>query len=82
VAEGLASRAQKAKQISPHLDPRAMGWVMLALHYGLNVLAVLDPEVDLERCKQLMLSMTFGGFDSGRDEMEVGDPSRNGQEDG
>jgi AcrR family transcriptional regulator len=61
VAEGLIAQAQKAGQVSPDLDAQAAGWVMLATHYGLNLLAILDPEIDLERCKDATLALTFGG---------------------
>lgn len=61
VAEGVIVRAQEQGQLRPDLDSRAMAWIMLATHYGTNVLAALDPAVDLERCKAMMLAMVFGG---------------------
>ena len=60
VAEGLIARAQQQGQLRPDLDSTAMAWVMIATHYGTNLLAVLDPTVDLERCKEMMLAMVFG----------------------
>lgn len=62
LAEGLVTRAQKADQISGRYDPRAVAWVMLATHYGLNLLAVLDPEIDLDKSKDVMLAMVFDGL--------------------
>lgn len=62
VAEGLVKRAQQAGQIASRLNPRAVAWVMLATHYGSNLLAVLDPEVDLNMAKEVMVAMTFGEF--------------------
>lgn len=62
VAEGLIVRAQAVGRVAPELDAQAAGWVMLATHYGLNVLAVLDPEIDLRRCKDVALALTFGGL--------------------
>lgn len=62
IVEGLVARAQKGDQLSSTLDPRAVAWVMLATHYGSNLLAVLDPEVDLEKCKEVMLAMVAGGL--------------------
>ncbi|HEX6147181.1 MAG TPA: TetR/AcrR family transcriptional regulator, partial [Acidimicrobiia bacterium] len=62
IAEGMVRRAQAAEQISSRLDPRAVAWVMLATHYGSNLLAVLDPEVDLEKSKEVMVAMIFGEF--------------------
>lgn len=64
LAEGLVTRAQKAEQISGRFDPRAVAWVMLATHYGLNLLAVLDPEINLQKSKDVMLAMVFGGLTS------------------
>lgn len=60
IVEGLVRRAQEAEQISSQLDPRAVAWVMLATHYGSNLLSVLDPEVDPEKSKEVMLAMVFG----------------------
>lgn len=82
IAEGLVSRAQRADQMSPELDPRAVAWIMLALHYGLNVLAALDREVDLEKCKDVMLTMTFGGFASRPGTQSANDRSREERGDG
>lgn len=62
IAEGMVRRAQAAEQISSQLDPRAVAWVMLATHYGSNLLAILDEEVDLERSKEVMVAMVFGEF--------------------
>lgn len=62
IVEGMVRRAQAAEQISSRLDARAVAWVMLAAHYGSNLLAVLDPEVDLERSKEVMVAMVFGEF--------------------
>jgi len=62
IAEGLVRRAQAAEQITSWLDPRAVAWVMLATHYGSNLLAVLDPEIDLEKSKEVMVAMIFGAF--------------------
>jgi AcrR family transcriptional regulator len=64
VAEGLIARAQRTGQASPALDAQAAAWVMLATHYGLNLLAILDPEIDLERCKDVALALTFGELTS------------------
>jgi len=62
VAEGLVGRAQERGQIAREFDSRSVTWVMLATHYGLNVLAVLNPEVELDKCRDVMLAMSFGGF--------------------
>lgn len=62
VAEGLVGRAQERGEIAAEFDSRSVTWVMLATHYGLNVLAVLNPEVDLDKCRDVMLAMSFGGF--------------------
>lgn len=62
IAEGLIVRAQQQGQLNPNLDSRAIAWVMLATHYGANILAVVDPEVDLEKGKEVMVAMFFGGL--------------------
>ncbi|HEX6299765.1 MAG TPA: TetR family transcriptional regulator [Acidimicrobiia bacterium] len=62
IVEGLVRRAQEAEQISSRLEPRAVAWVMMATHYGSNLLAVLDPEIDLEKSKEVMLALVFGEF--------------------
>lgn len=65
VAEGLVLRSQAGGQLAPQFDPRSVAWVMLATHYGLNVLAVLNPEIDLKKCRDVLLAMSFGGFVAG-----------------
>lgn len=62
IVEGLVTRAQSGNQISSRVDPRVVAWVMLATHYGSNLLAVLDPEIDLEKSKEMMVAMVFGGL--------------------
>lgn len=62
IVEGLVRRAQGAEQISSRLDPRAVAWVMLATHYGSNLLAVLDPEIDLNKASEVMVAMIFRGL--------------------
>jgi len=62
MVEGLVKRAQEAGQILSRLDPRAVAWVMIATHYGSNLLAVLDPEVDLGKAKEVMVTIVFGGL--------------------
>lgn len=60
VTESLVARGQHAGQISADLDARATAWVMVALHYGSTLLGILDPEVDLARCKDVALAMLAG----------------------
>lgn len=62
IVEGLVRRGQERGQIPLRLDAGAVARVMLACHYGLNLQAVLDPDVDLEECKEVMLAMAFGWF--------------------
>lgn len=62
VVEGLVVRAQEQGQIPSTLDTKAMARVMLGAHYGLNVQAVLDPEVDLVECARAMVSLVFGRY--------------------
>lgn len=73
IVESLVERGQFSAQISPEFEARAVAWVALATHYGLNLLAVLDPTVDLESCKKVSLAMMRGlatadnEFESGRE---------------
>lgn len=60
VVEALVNRGQRSAQISPDFDARAVAWVALAIHYGLNLLGVLDPTVDLEDCRKVSLAMIRG----------------------
>lgn len=53
-------RAQQAGQVSPEVHPLAVAWVMLAIHYGLNLLAVIDEDVDLHECRKVALAMLGG----------------------
>lgn len=72
LVENLVCRAQEAEQISSELDPRAVAWVMLAAHYGSNLLASLDSAVELERCKEVMLALLFGGLTARRAGTQAG----------
>lgn len=77
IAEGLITRAQQQGQLNPNLDSRAIAWVMLAAHYGANILAVVDPEVDLEKGQQVMVAMVLGGLAGETTRSFAGDdPSR------
>lgn len=75
VVEGMVARAQTQGQIAPEHDPRAVARVMLGFHYGLNLQAVLDPDLDLEKCTEVMLAMTFGRFWKGDGSWASGDES-------
>lgn len=82
IAEGLVQRAQEAEQIPSRLDPRAVAWVMLATHYGSNLLAVLDPEIDLEKSKEVMVAMVFGEFTGEQIGVQAGGGTTVGREGG
>ncbi len=60
LAERLVERGQERGQIPAGLDARATAWVMLALHYGTSLLATLDRDVDLARCKDVATTMLSG----------------------
>lgn len=60
IVERLIGTAQQQGQVAPGLDPRAVARVMLAVYDGLSLQAVLDPEIDLEKCKEVMLAMAAG----------------------
>lgn len=80
VVEGLVRRAQETEQISSRLDPRAVAWVMIATHYGSNLLSVLDPEVDPEKSKEVMLAMVFGDLTAGTTKNEGTDNTASQEE--
>jgi AcrR family transcriptional regulator len=65
VVESLVERGQRTGQISAELDARAVAWVALATHYGLNLLGVLDPTVNLESSKEVGLAMIRGLANAG-----------------
>lgn len=58
--EGLIGRAMEGGEISAALDRQALARLMLATHYGMNLQAVLDPELDLEKCGKTMVALLFG----------------------
>jgi len=58
--EGLIGRAMERGEISPTLDRQALARLMLATHYGMNLQAVLDSELDLEKCGETMVALLFG----------------------
>lgn len=60
VVAGLIHRAQEQGQIPASLDGTALARVMLATHYGMNVMAVLDEDVDLEACGETMVALILG----------------------
>lgn len=74
VGAGLAAGGQAAGTIAHGLDPEAVGRVLLAVHDGLNLQAVLDPEMDLARCNDVVLALFAGAFgdDRAEDDRPVG----------
>lgn len=72
VVQGLIRRAQAQGQVPAGFDVAVLSRVMLAAHYGLNVMAVLDEDVDIEACGQLMVALILGG--------DSQDPSAEGEE--
>lgn len=61
VAEGLIRRAQAQGQVPAGFDGKVLARVMLAAHYGLNMMAVLDEDVDIEACGEMMVALILGG---------------------
>ena len=57
VIEGLIRRAQAQGQVPAILDETVLARAMLATHYGLNVMAVLDEDVDIEACGEMMVAL-------------------------
>lgn len=68
IAEGLVRRAQEQGEIDARFDPDALVRVLLAIHEGLNLQAVLDPAIDLEKCEDVAMAMFFDCLKSGGDE--------------
>lgn len=65
VGEELMVRVQEKRGISSGVDARAAARVLLAMLDGLTLQALLDSDVDLEDCKDVMLAMFSGRFVAG-----------------
>jgi AcrR family transcriptional regulator len=67
IAEGLWSKARAEGLLPPDLDPDAVERVMFAIHDGLDLQWALDPTLDIEKCREVVLAMFRGWFSAGRD---------------
>lgn len=60
VMEGVWSRAQVQGSVPGHLDAAAIAQVILAIHDGLDVQWALDPSIDVEACREVVLALIQG----------------------
>lgn len=67
IAEGLWSKARAEGLIPPDLDPDAIERVMFAIHDGLDLQWALDPTIDVEKCREVVMAMFRGWFSAGSD---------------
>lgn len=62
VAETVWSKAQTQGSVPDDLDPAAIAQVMMAIHDGLDVRWALDPSIDVEACRDVVLALIQGRF--------------------
>lgn len=60
--EGLISRAQEQGSIPTRYEAQALARVMLATHYGLNLQAALDPDIEIGACIETLLELVATGL--------------------
>lgn len=68
VAEPAFTEVQEQAMIPSHLDPRAVARVMLALHDGLDLQWSLDPSLDVDACRDVVMALLQGDFSLRRGE--------------
>ena len=62
IEENMFRQAQDEGLVSEDLDPRAIAVLGMAIHDGLDFRKVLDPSVDVDKCKEVVLAMFRGLF--------------------
>jgi AcrR family transcriptional regulator len=55
-------KAQAQGLVSKDLDPKAVDEVFMAIHDGLDVRWALDPKLDVEACRDVVLALMKGRF--------------------
>jgi len=65
VAERLLVEVREQGRIPSHLDPKAIARVLLAIHDGLDLQWSLDPNLDLDACRDVVMAFLRGGFSLG-----------------
>ena len=58
----VIQRGQAAGMIHPDLDPKAVGEVILSSYFGLYLQKAFDPDLDVGRYKEAVLSLFNGSF--------------------
>lgn len=56
------TRAQAKGWVAKDLDPGAITQVMMAIHDGLDLRWALDPTIDIEGCRDVLIAMVKGHF--------------------
>ena len=65
IEQDLFRQAQEEGLVSEGIDPVAIATVGMAIHDGLDFRKVLDPSIDVEKCRDVVLAMIRGLFESG-----------------
>ncbi len=68
VVEHLLIEVQEQGRIPSTLDPKAVARVLLAIHDGLDLQWSLDPTLDLDACRDVVMAFLQGGFSLREDE--------------
>jgi AcrR family transcriptional regulator len=55
-------KAQSQGLVSTELDPKAVDQIFMAIHDGLDVRWALDPSIDIEACREVVLALMKGRF--------------------
>lgn len=62
VDEEVWSKAQADGWVSDGLDPKAITEVMMAIHDGMDLRWALDPTLDVEGCRDVVIALLKGQF--------------------
>jgi AcrR family transcriptional regulator len=68
VTEPAFTEVQEQAMIPPHLDARAVSRVMLAIHDGLDLQWSLDPSLDIDACRDVVMALLQGDLSLTSDE--------------
>jgi len=68
VAERLLAEVQEQAMIPSHIDPRSLARVMLAIHDGLDLQWSLDPKLDVDACRDVVMALLSGDLSLRSDE--------------
>lgn len=62
IVERLLIEVQERGQIPSGLDPKAIARVLLAMHDGLDLQWSLDPSLDVDACREVVMAFLEGRF--------------------